>query len=320
MLLSIGEEDAASVLKHMGPKEVQKIGAAMASLSNVSQERANEVLQRFLEAVGSHTALGVDSEGYIRDMLVKALGEDKAGGLMDRILLGGSAQGLETLKWMEPRSIADMIRNEHPQIISIVLAYLDCDQAAEILAVLPERMRPDLMLRIATLDTIQPAALHELNDILEKQVSGAANMQAAAMGGSKAAANIMNFLDSSAESEIMEQVKEVDPELCQKIEDMMFVFENLIDVDDGGVQAILREVSSDTLLLALKGADDAMKEKFFGNMSKRAAEMLRDDLEAKGPVKLSEVESAQKEILAIARRMADEGTIALGGAAGEEYV
>ncbi|MCP4041474.1 MAG: flagellar motor switch protein FliG, partial [Gammaproteobacteria bacterium] len=307
LLMSIGEEDAASVMKHMGPKELQRLGAAMASLQNVSQNQVTVILDQFLEAVGSHTALGVDSESYIRDVMVKALGEDKAGGLMDRILLGGSAQGLETLKWMDSRSIADMIRNEHPQIISIVLAYLDSDQSAEVLAILPERTRPDLLLRVATLDAIQPAALQELNQILETQVSGTASMQAATVGGTKTAANIMNFTDSSIETEIMEQIKEADAELGQKIEDLMFVFENLSEVDDSGTQAILREVSSDVLLLALKGSDEEMREKFFRNMSKRAAEMLRDDLEAKGPVKLSEVEGAQKEVLAIARRMADEG-------------
>jgi flagellar motor switch protein FliG len=238
---------------------------------------------------------------------------------MDRILVGGNANGIETLKWMDSRSIADMIRNEHPQIIAIVLSYLDSDQSAEVLQFLPQRQRPDIMLRIATLDTVQPQALNELNQILERQVSGS-TVQSSAVGGVRSAANILNYLDSAMEQEIMEQVKESDAELSQQIEDLMFVFENLGEVDDMSIQAMLREVSSDTLLVALKGAHEGLREKFFKNMSKRAAEMLRDDLEAKGPVRVSEVEAAQKEILSIARRMAEEGTISLGGAGGEEYV
>lgn len=319
-LLSLGENEAAMVLKHMGPKEVQQVGASMASLSNVSADQVSGVLNSFLEAVGKHTALGLDSEEYIRDTLVKALGEDKASGLMDRILLGGSSEGLETLKWMDARSIADMVRNEHPQIIAIVLSYLDSDQAAQILSILPERMQPDLLLRIATLESVQPAALHELNAVIESQVSGSTNVQGSILGGVKTAADILNFVDSTIEQSVMEKLKEADEELGQTIEDLMFVFENLNDVDDSSIQAILREVSTEVLLLALKGADDTLKEKIFRNMSKRAAEMLRDDLDAKGPVKISEVEGAQKEILGVARRMAEEGTISLGGAGGEEMI
>lgn len=320
LLLSVGKKYASSVLKHMGPREVQKVGHAMSTLTGVTSDQMEGVMGRFLQAVGKHTAIGVDSEEYIREMLVDALGQDKAGGLMDRILMGGSSSGLDTLKWMGPRAIADMIRNEHPQIMAIVLAYLDADQSAEVLGVLPERMRPDLIMRIATLDTIQPAAMFELNQILESQVTGNAAVQSSGVGGTKCAAEILNFVDSNLESVLMEQVKETDSELGEEIEDLMFVFENLIDVDDSSVQGLLREVSTDVLLIALKGTDDSLKEKFFKNMSKRAAEMLRDDLEAKGPVKLSEVEAAQKEILGIARRMAEEGTIALGGAGGEEMV
>ncbi len=320
LMLMLGEERAASVLQHMGPKEVQKVGAAMASMRDVSQEQVDGVADGFIVAVGQHTALGVDAESYIRDVLIKALGEDKASGLMDRILLGGNAQGLETLKWMDPRAIADMIRNEHPQIMAIVLAYLDGDHSADVLGHLPTRMRHDLVLRVATLDTVQPAALAELNQILEKQVSGNASVQASAVGGVKTAANILNFMDSSMEAQVIDQVRETDPELAQQIQDLMFVFDNLMDVDDQSIQALLREVSSDILLLALKGSEEGMREKFFRNMSKRASEMLRDDLEAKGPVRLSEVEAAQKEILGVARRMADEGHIVLGGKGAEEMV
>ena len=320
LLLSLGEQDAAAVLMHMGPKEVQKVGSAMATLSNVSKDQVAAVLQDFATTVDNQTALGVGSEDYIRKVLVSALGEDKAGGVIDRILLGRNTKGLEALKWMDPRAVAEIIRLEHPQIIAIVLSYLEADQSAEVLGHLPERTRPDILMRIASLDGIQPSALHELDEILEKQFSGNTNVKSSSVGGVKAAANILNFVDSSQEGAIMDTIKEIDAEVGQKIQDLMFVFDNLIDIDDRGIQALLREVSSDSLLLALKGSDEGIKEKIFKNMSKRAAEMLRDDLEAKGPVKLSEVEGAQKEILAIARRMSEAGDIVLGGKGADQYV
>ena len=312
LLLSLGEQDAAAVLMHMGPKEVQKVGSAMATLSNVSKDQVAAVLQDFATTVDNQTALGVGSEDYIRKVLVSALGEDKAGGVIDRILLGRNTKGLEALKWMDPRAVAEIIRLEHPQIIAIVLSYLEADQSAEVLSHLPERTRPDILMRIASLDGIQPSALHELDEILEKQFSGNTNVKSSSVGGVKAAANILNFVDSSQEGAIMDTIKEIDAEVGQKIQDLMFVFDNLIDIDDRGIQALLREVSSDSLLLALKGSDEGIKEKIFKNMSKRAAEMLRDDLEAKGPVRVTEVETAQREILGVARRMADEGQIVLG--------
>jgi flagellar motor switch protein FliG len=244
---------------------------------------------------------------------VTALGEDKANGLIDRILLGGNTTGLDTLKWMEARSVADIIRNEHPQIQAIVIAYLDADQAAEILTFFPEKVRLDIMMRVASLDTVQPSALQELNDILEKQFSGNAASQTKAMGGYKVAAEIMNNLDGSIEADLMDSIKEVDEDMGNQIQDLMFVFENLKDVEDRGIQALLREVSSEVLIVALKGADDELKEKIFKNMSKRAAELLRDDLETKPPMRLADVEAAQKEILTTARRMADSGEIMLGG-------
>ena len=319
LLMSMGESTAAEVLKHMGPKEVQRLGTAMAALNNVQQHQVEVVLANFMDEVRTLTGLGMGSDSYIRNMLETALGQDKADSLVDRILLGGNTTGLDTLKWMDPRSVADIIRNEHPQIQAIVIAYLDADQSAEILGYFPEKVRLDVMLRVASLDTVQPSALQELNDILEKQFSGNAGSQTKQMGGYKVAAEIVNNLDSSLGSELLDSIKEVDEDLGTQIQDLMFVFENLKDVDDRGIQALLREVSSDVLILALKGADDILKEKIFANMSKRAAELLRDDLEAKGPVKLSEVETAQKEILTIARRMADAGEINLGGG-GEEMV
>ncbi|MFP5507329.1 MAG: flagellar motor switch protein FliG [Gammaproteobacteria bacterium] len=320
-LLSLGETDAAQILKHMGPKEVQKVGAAMAAMANVSREQVQVILGDFIETVDNQTALGVGSEEYIRKVMVDALGEEKAGSLIDRILLGRNTKGLESLKWMDARAVAEIIRLEHPQIMAIVLSYLDSDHAADVIGYLPERVRVDVLMRIATLDGIQPAALAELDEIMERQFSGNnSNVKSSSVGGVKAAANILNFVDSAAEGEIMELIKDADAELGQKIQDLMFVFDNLVDVDDQGIQALLREVSSDNLIIALKGADETVREKIFKNMSKRAAEMLRDDLEAKGPVRLSEVETAQKEILAIARRMAEAGDIVLGGKGTEQYV
>lgn len=320
LLLSLGETDAAQVLQHMGPKEVQRVGSAMAQMRNVHRDQVEQVMTEFVEVVSDQTGLGVGADGYIRNMLTQALGEDKAGGLIDRILLGGNTSGLDSLKWMEARAVADVIRYEHPQIQAIVVAYLDPDQAGEVLSHFDHKVRLDIVLRVSALNTIQPAALKELNTILEKQFSGNSNTTRTTMGGVKRAADIMNFLDSSIEGPLLDAIRDLDQDLSGKIEDLMFVFDNLADVDDRGIQALLREVSSDVLVLALKGADDAIKEKIFKNMSKRASELLRDDLEAKGPVRISEVESAQKEILTIARRMADAGEIVLGGKGGEEMV
>ncbi|EIK93523.1 flagellar motor switch protein G [Pseudomonas sp. M47T1] len=320
LLLSLGETDAAQVLRHMGPKEVQRVGVAMAQMRNVHREQVEQVMSEFVEIVGDQTSLGVGSDTYIRKMLTSALGEDKANGLIDRILLGGNTSGLDSLKWMEPRAVADVIRYEHPQIQAIVVAYLDPDQAGEVLGHFDHKVRLDIILRVSSLNTVQPAALKELNQILEKQFSGNSNASRTTLGGIKRAADIMNFLDSSVEGALMDSIREVDEDLSGQIEDLMFVFNNLADVDDRGIQALLREVSSDVLVLALKGSDENVKEKIFKNMSKRAAELLRDDLEAKGPVRVSDVETAQKEILTIARRMAEAGEIVLGGKGGEEMI
>jgi len=319
-LMSVGEEEASGILKHLGPKEVQSLGEAMATMTNVDKDKATGVLQNFNTIVGGQTALGMGSEDYLRNVLNKALGKDKAGGVIDRILLGRQSKGLEALKWMEPRSIAEVIRLEHPQIIAIVLSYLEADQAGLVLSNLPENTRSDIMMRIASLDAIQPAALFELDEILEKQFAGhEGSIRSSSVGGIKTAADILNFVDGTSEAAIMEGIKNIDEDLGQEIEDSMFVFDNLSGVDDRGIQALLREVSSDILIVALKGADDEVKEKILKNMSKRAAEMLRDDLEASGPVKLSEVEDAQREILSVARRMAEAGDIQLGSG-GDEYV
>lgn len=319
LLMSLGEADAAQILKHMGPKEVQKIGLTMSQLKNVTRAQVEEVLGDFLEDVGEQTGLGVGADSYIRRMLTEALGEDKANGLIDRILLGGNTTGLDTLKWMEPRAVADIIRFEHPQIQAIVLSYLDSDQSAEIIRFFDPKVRLDVMLRVAALESVQPQALQELNDILEKQFSGSTGTQTTSMGGIKVVADIMNNLDSTVEGDLMDAIKEVDEGLGEEIEDLMFVFDNLADLDDKDLQTMLREVKPETLTLALKGAEARVQEKIFKNMSKRAAELLRDDLEALGPVRVSEVEGSQKEILGVARRLAEEGTINLASS-GDEMV
>jgi flagellar motor switch protein FliG len=278
------------------------------------------VHRQFIDDIQKYTNIGIGSEDFVRKALVAALGEDKASNLVDQIILGSGARGLDSLKWMDARQVASIIQNEHPQIQTIVLSYLEPEQSAEILSQFPEQVRLDLVMRIANLEEVQPAALQELNDIMEKQFAGAAGAQAAKMGGLKAAANIMNYLDTNIEGQLMDSIRDSDEEMSQQIQDLMFVFENLIDVDDRGIQTMLREVPGDLLQRALKGSDDQMREKIFKNMSKRAAEMLADDLEAMGPIRVSEVEAAQKEILSIARRLADAGEIMLSAGGGEEFL
>lgn len=320
LLLTLGEQDAAEVLKHLGARDVQNVGTAMAALKKVSREEADAVLDSFTRTIEQQTSIGVGTEEYIRKILVNALGEDKASSLIDRILLGRSTKGLESLKWMESRAVAEMIGQEHPQIIAIVLAHLDPDQAAEVLGFLPQRVRADVVMRIATLDGIQPHALHELDEIMEKQFSGnTTKFKSSTVGGHKAAANILNAMETARETELVEAITKVDANLAQRIQDLMFVFDDLAGLDDRSMQTLLREISTERLVIALKGSEPNVREKIFANMSKRAADMLRDDLEVKGPVKLSEVDAAQKEILAAARRLADAGQISLG-AGGEDYV
>ena len=320
LLLSLSEEDAAQILKHLEPKQVQKVGMAMAALDDLSQAKISAVHNLFIEQIQSFSTIGFQSEDFIKKALTAALGEDKAASLIDQIVMGSGAKGLDSLKWMDSKQVANIIRNEHPQIQTIVLSYLEPEQSAEILAQFPEKVRLDLTMRIANLEEVQPAALQELNEIMEKQFAGQAGAQAAKMGGLKAAADIMNYLDTNVEGQLMDSIREHDEEMSQQIQDLMFVFENLMDVEDRGIQAILREVQQDVLMKAIKGTDEGLKEKILGNMSKRAAELLADDLEAMAPVRISEVEAAQKEILSTARRLADSGEIMLGGGGGEEFL
>lgn len=320
LLLTLGEQDAAEVLKHLSARDVQAVGVAMAGLSGVSREQVELVLDKLSDDVSQQTALGVGTEEYIRKVLVNALGESKAGGLIDRIFLGHSGKGLESLKWMESRSIAEMISQEHPQIIALVLAHLDPDQAAEVIGHLPPRVRSDAVMRIATLDGVRPNALSELDAIMERQFSGSSKkLKSTSVGGLKAAAEILNAMESSHEAEVIAEIRTQDEALGGRIEDLMFVFEDLAGVDDRSMQVLLREVPSGTLVTALKGAEPAIREKIFSNMSKRAADMMRDDLEVKGPVRLSEVDAAQKEVLAIAHKLAEAGQLNLSSG-GEEYI
>jgi len=320
LLLTLGADAAAEVLKHLGPKEVQKLGHAMAATKSVPREKVEDILQEMDAHTAKGAPLSADAD-MIRAMLTKALGDDKAANLIGRILQGGDTAGIESLKWMDAPTVADLIKNEHPQIIATILVHLEFDHAGEVLKSFSERLRNDVLLRIATLDGVQPNALHELNDAMTRLLAGAsANVKKTAMGGIRHAAEILNFVGQASETAIVDNVREYDPELAQKILDEMFVFENLLDIDDRGIQLLLREIQSDSLILALKGSSPELREKVFKNMSQRAAEMLREDLESKGPVRLSEVESEQKEILKIARRLADEGQIQLGGKGGDDQM
>ncbi|PIQ38031.1 MAG: flagellar motor switch protein FliG [Lysobacterales bacterium CG17_big_fil_post_rev_8_21_14_2_50_64_11] len=319
LLLSLGEDEAGQVLRHLSVRDVQSVGGAMAALKSVTRDQADAVLDSFSQVIEQQSTIGVAAEDYIRKMLINALGEEKASSLIERILQGRTSKGMEALKWMDSRAVAEMIGMEHPQIQSIILAHLEPDQAAEVIGFLPQRVRSDVIMRIASLDGIQPHALHELDAVIAQQFSGNNKFQSSSIGGYKAAANILNAMETSVEAALMETITKSDENLSQKLQELMFVFDDLSRLDDRSLQTLLREVASDRLVIALKGADTLLRDKIFANMSKRAAEMLRDDLEVKGPVKLSEVDAAQKEILLIARRLGDSGQISLGGG-GEEYV
>ncbi|WP_035383666.1 flagellar motor switch protein FliG [Ferriphaselus sp. R-1] len=320
LLMTMGETEAAEVLKFLGPKEVQKISAEMVNLKNLTHEQIAVVYEEFMTIAATKTTIGMDSHDYIRSMLIKALGDEKAAGILDRIMQNSDTAGIESLKWMDAPSIVELIGNEHPQIIATILVHLEPDQASSVLALLSERTRGDVMLRIATLDGVQPAALRELNDVLSKLMVSGGSGKKSIKGGVRTAAEILNYMGTTLEGQVLDAVRGHDPDLAQEIQDEMFVFENMLEIDDRGIQQILREVQSETLIVALKGASEEMRNKIFKNMSSRAAEMMKEDLESKGPVKLSEVEANQKEILKIVRRLSEEGQIALGGKGDEAYV
>lgn len=320
LLMSIGEEQAAEVFKFLSPKEVQKLGETMARLKTVDKAKVDTVIETFTKDVESTSSLVADSDEYVRSVLTKALGEDKAGFLIDRILAGRDVSGIEGLKWMDPDTIAELIKNEHPQIVASILVHLEEDQAADVLMKFTDRIRNDVLLRIATIDGIQPNALAELNDVLSKLMQGSDKLKKTTLGGVKSAASILNFMGSTLEQATLESVREFDGELASKIEEQMFTFENLLELDDRAIQLVLREIQTESLTIALKGAQAEIREKIFKNMSSRAAEMLKEDLESRGPVKVADVESEQKEILKAIRRLAEDGQIALGGKGEDAYV
>jgi flagellar motor switch protein FliG len=320
LLMSLGEEEASEVFKHLAPKEVQRLGETIARMKAVPRERYEGVLDKFTVLAGNESMLVSDTDEYVKAVLRKALGEDKASLLIDRILQGSDVTGIESLKWMDPSSVAELLRNEHPQIVAAILVHLEFDQASDVLKLFTERQRNEVLIRIATLDGIQPSALKDLNEELSKVLAGGERMRKSTLGGVKSAADILNMLGSAVETTVLDYIREADSDLAQKIMDNMFTFDDLDKLDDKGIQAILKEVQSESLVLALKGAAPELREKVFRNMSTRAAETLREDLESRGPVRLSEVEAEQKEMLKIVRRLIDEGQIQLSTGGDDAFV
>jgi flagellar motor switch protein FliG len=318
--MSLGEEDAANVFKHLTPKEVQGLGETIAKMKTIPRDRVDAVLEMFHTVSQAHSVLVGDTDEYVKAVLRKALGEDKANLLIDRILQGGDTSGIESLKWMDPISVGELLRIEHPQIVAAILVHLDADQASSVLKVFTERQRNEVLVRIATLDGIQPSALKDLNEVMSKVLAGGDKLKKASLGGVKTAAEIINLLGSSVETSVLDYIREADNELAQKIMDNMFTFDDLEKLDDKGIQALLKEVQSESLVIALKGANPEMRERIFKNMSSRAAETLKEDLESRGPVRLSEVESEQKEMLKTVRRLVDEGQIVMAAGGADEFV
>ena len=317
-LLGVGEDSAAAIMRHMAPKEVQRVGEAMAQLSDVSDDQISAVVQEFTDKVSQVNPIAIGAGDFTKRVMVQALGENRARSMLSKVMQGNASnKGLDSLKWMDARSVTALIREEHPQIVAIVLASLDDDHAAQVLAMLPDNLRTDVVLRIAKLDLIDPAALEQLDQVLEKQLGATQELSPTSVNGMNAAAAIPNHLDADKEAELLEAMKAIDSDLGEKIQELMFVFDNLNALDDRGMQRLIREIAVDSLVVALKGVDPQLQNKFFKNMSSRAADMLKEDLESKGPVKLSEVEEAQKEILTVAARLAEEGEIFLGKGGGD---
>ncbi len=317
MLMLLGEEEAASVIRHLAPKEVQHLSAAMISVADLSQEAVSMLLDGFIATIKKQTNIGGGID-YLESMLRTAIGEDKASSVLSRIMPVSANRGLEVLQWMDARSISEMIIHEHPQIIAIVLSFLDHDVAADVLRFLPEGLRPEVLARVASLETIQPTAMQELEAIMRKQFSSNSSLKSSSVGGVKAAAKIMNYVKSDIEQGMMRSLSSRDADLAQRIQDNMFAFENLEGSDNRSIQTLMRNVPTELLMVALKGADDILKDKFLLNMSQRAREMFVEEMEAKGPMRLSEVEEARKQILRTARRLSDAGELMLGR--GSDYV
>jgi len=320
LLMSLGEQDAANLLKQLDAREVQKLGIAMAELKEVSREQMTSVLDKFIGVADSRANIANGSQEFVRKVLTQAVGKQKTDMLLDRVTAGQTGQGIEALKWMEAKAVAQIISGEHPQIAAIVLSHLEPEQSAAILPLLTEEMRTEVLMRIATLNEVPQSALTELDQLVEKQANATPPTTLRRVGGARTVANILNAMEKDKSGEELGKIEKADGEMHQQIKDLLFIFDNLLDVDDRGIQALLREVGSDTLALALRGAEPEVQEKILKNMSKRAAEILKDDMEARGPVKLADVEAAQKEIVVIAQRLAEEGTISLGGKGGAEFV
>jgi flagellar motor switch protein FliG len=320
LLMSLGEEQASEVFKHLAPKEVQRMGETIARLRTVSRSRLDEVLQKFNEQAGGQSMLVEDTDEYVRSVLKRALGEDKANLLLDRILQGDDVSGIESLKWMEPSAVAELMRHEHPQIVAAILVHLESDHAAEVLKVFSERQRNEVLVRVATLDGIQPSAMRDLNEVLNNVLAGSDRVKKKHLGGVKPTAEIINMLGATLETAALDYIRASDNDLAQKILDNMFTFDDLERLDDKGIQSLLKEIQSESLVVALKGATPELREKVFKNMSTRAAETLREDLEARGPVRVAEVEAEQKELLKVVRRLSDEGVIVIGGGGDDQFL
>jgi flagellar motor switch protein FliG len=318
LMLLLGEQQAAEIIRFLNPKEVQALGGAMVSVADLSQEAVNSVLDEFVLTIKKQTSLGLGTTDYVEKVLKRALGDDKAASVLGRIMPGQSSKGLDILSWMDARSIAEMIRGEHPQVSAIILSVLENSVAADVLAYLPPESRAEIIQRVASLEVVQPSAMEELEAIMKKQFSNNSSAQSSSFGGVKAAAKIMNFTKTALEASVMTSLGELDPDLMQKIQDNMFTFDNLVSVDNRGIQVLMRNVEPDLLMIAMKGAGDPVKDKFFGNMSERARGMFRDDMEAKGPLRIADVEDAQKTIMRIARKLSDAGDLVLGG--GDDFV
>ncbi len=320
LLMALGEEEAAAVLKHLAPKEVQGLGEAISKMKAVPSQRVNDVLQLFADSAGDTSLLVGDSNEYVKTMLRLALGDDKASLLIDRIMEANDTAGIESLKWMDAVSVGELLRTEHPQIVAAILVHLESDQAAAVLKLFTERQRNEVLVRIATLDGIQPSALKDLNEVMSKVLATGDRARKASKGGVKPAAEILGLLGTAVETSVLDYIREADNDLAQKIMDSMFTFDDLVNIDDKGIQSLLKEVQSESLVIALKGATPEMRDKVFKNMSTRAAETLREDLESRGPVRVSEVEAEQKELLKVVRRLADEGQIVLSGGGDDDFV
>jgi flagellar motor switch protein FliG len=319
-MLSLGPDEAAEVLKFFGPRDVNRLLTRMTQLKDVKQDKVEAITREFLEISIDQSDVGTSSDSYIRNMLTKALGEERAGFLADRLLQTGDTSGIESLKWVDASSVAELIKSEHPQIIATILVHLERDHAAAILNHFPEKIRKDVTIRISTLDGVQPTALRELNEVLSKALAGGEKVKKSTLGGAKTAAEILNYVGSASEQAVLESIREFDDQLAQRIQDEMFVFDNLLELDNRSLQMALREVENPLLVVALKGAPENVKSKIFANLSSRAAQAVSDELLNKGPIRISEVDAAQKEILRIVKRLADEGQIMLRAAGDDAFV